>query len=124
MFIAENESECAANAIKAIDQTFPSGEYTTWVKCKDIFPQAESDLGNPFTLPHNEYTASLLAKIVRYLTLQSRYKAAESYLQLLFEVTSTVFQRTDAEAIDAAWRSATLMLLMGKFSEAESCIIP
>ncbi len=111
----------ANQAIQAVNQVFPDGEFDTWRRCERLLPHALACV----RLIEQEQIASqeaarLLNQIGTYLMNRGRYAEAEPILQRTFAMCERVLGAVHPLTASSLGNLAALYQEQGKYDQAES----
>ncbi|MBV8383155.1 MAG: tetratricopeptide repeat protein [Planctomycetaceae bacterium] len=115
----------AERAIKALNRTFPDGEYANWSRCERLVPHALAVWGwiecfnmskEPLLVPA---AAQLLNQAGYYLYLRARYAEAERLLHRALKIREVALGPDHPDTATSLNNLALLLQAQGKFAEAE-----
>ncbi len=117
----ENEQrQWAERAIRAVNQTFPEIEYTTWTLCQQYLPHALAcdAFINQWNI-HILEAANLLHKIGDYMYDRAQYREAEPLYQEALRIKQKVLAPEHPSTAATMHALARLYQAQGRYGEAE-----
>jgi tetratricopeptide (TPR) repeat protein len=118
-----NETEqrqWAERVVRAVNHTFPKGDYTTWTRCQQYLPHALASevLIRQWNI-HIPEAADLLNKIGLYLQMRAQYSEAEPLLKRALVMREQILGPEHPDTAASLNNLAGLYMNQGKYAEAE-----
>ena len=117
----ENEQrQWAERVIRAVNHTFPEGDYTTWTRCQRYLPHALASevLIRQWNIQIPE-AAFLLNQTGLYLQMHVQYSEAEPLLQQALSMREQVLGPEHPDTATSLQDLGVLYVNQGKYAEAE-----